>query len=63
MKRKTVLELICPWLQVQYPTLGSRQADLYAKVSCVKVYTWDLKFWICAYTPGIVSADYLPVAH
>lgn len=38
MKRKTVSELICPWLQVQYPTLGTRQVDLYAKVFRVNVY-------------------------
>ena len=38
MKRKTVSELICPWLQVHYPTLGTRQADLYARVSHVNVY-------------------------
>lgn len=43
MKHKTVSELICPWLQVQYPTLGTRQVDLYAKVSPVKVYIWRLK--------------------
>lgn len=43
MKRKTVSELICPWLQVHYPTLGTRQVDLYAKVSRVNVYVWRPK--------------------
>lgn len=39
MKRKTVSELICPRVQVQYPTLGTKQVDL-AKVSHMNMCIW-----------------------
>lgn len=43
MKRETISELICPWLQVQYPTLGTRQVDLYTKMSRVNMCIWRPK--------------------
>lgn len=59
MKRKTISELICPWLQVQYPTLGTRQVDLYTKMSRVNVCIWRPK--VVCFQPWY--AAYLPIAH